>query len=116
VLAPAYDTQQQIYNGLLADLTTANTEINPAGIGFATGDLMYDGDMTKWRKFASSLRLRLAIHLSNVDATKAQAEAAAAVAAGVFTSNATTPRSCISRRRRTGTRFTTTRKAVTTMA
>jgi len=86
VLAPAYDTQQQIYNGLLADLTTANTEINPATIGFATGDLIYDGDMTKWRKFANSLRLRLAIHLSNVDATKAQTEAAAAVAAGVFTS------------------------------
>lgn len=88
VLAPAYDTQQQIYNGLFADLATANTEINPATIGFATGDLIYDGDMTKWRKFANSLRLRLAIHLSNVDAAKAQTEAAAAVAAGVFTSEA----------------------------
>jgi SusD/RagB-like outer membrane lipoprotein len=88
VLAPAYDTQQQIYNGMLADLATANTEINPAGIGFATGDLIYDGNMTKWKKFANSLRLRLAIHLSNVDATKAQTEAAAAVAAGVFASNA----------------------------
>jgi len=88
VLAPAYDTQQQIYNGLLSDLATANTEINPAGIGFATGDLLYDGDMTKRRKFANSLRLRLAVHLSNVDATKAASEAAAAVAAGVFTSNA----------------------------
>jgi len=88
VLAPTYDTQQQIYNGMLADLATANTEINPAGIGFATGDLIYDGNMTKWKKFANSLRLRLAIHLSNVDATKAQTEAAAAVAAGVFASNA----------------------------
>jgi hypothetical protein len=88
VLAPAYDTQQQIYNGLLADLVTANTEINPTGIGFASGDLMYDGDMTKWQKFANSLRLRLAVHLSNVDPTKAATEAAAAVAAGVFTSNA----------------------------
>jgi SusD/RagB-like outer membrane lipoprotein len=87
VLAPAYDTQQQIYNGMLADLAQANTEISPAGIGFATGDLMYDGDMTRWRKFANSLRLRLAIHLSNVDPTKAATEAAAAVTAGVFTSN-----------------------------
>jgi hypothetical protein len=87
-LAPAYDTQQQIYNGMLADLAQANTEIDPPGIGFATGDLMYGGDMTKWRKFANSLRLRLAVHLSNVDATKAGTEAAAAVAAGVFTSNA----------------------------
>jgi hypothetical protein len=88
VLAPAYDTQQQIYAGMFADLATANTEINPAGIGFATGDLIYDGDMDQWKKFGNSLRLRLAIHLSNVDPTTAASEAAAAVTAGVFTSNA----------------------------
>ena len=90
VLAPAYDTQQQIYNGLFADLAQANTEIdvNPAAIGFATGDLLYGGDMAHWKKFANSLRLRLAMHLTNVDATKAATEAAAAVTAGVFTSNA----------------------------
>jgi len=73
---------------MLADLAQANTEINPPGIGFATGDLMYSGDMTKWRKFANSLRLRLAIHLSIKDPTKAATEAAAAVTAGVFASNA----------------------------
>ncbi len=50
--------------------------------------LLYDGGMAEWRKFANSLRLRLAIHLTNVDPTKAAAEAAAAVAGGVFTSNA----------------------------
>jgi hypothetical protein len=88
VLAPAYDTQQQIYNGLFTDLATAVAEVDPVGIGFASGDLMYDGDMAQWQKFANSLRLRLALHLSNVDATKGATEAAAAVAAGVFTSNA----------------------------
>jgi hypothetical protein len=88
VLAPAYDTQAQIYNGMLADLAQANTDIDPVGIGFASGDLMYGGDMAQWRKFANSLRLRLAIHLSNVDPTRAASEAAAAVTAGVFTSNA----------------------------
>jgi len=88
VLAPAYDTQLAIYNGLLADLAQASSEIDLAGVGFATGDLMYDGNMGRWRKFANSLRLRLAMHLANVDPAKAQTEAAAAVTAGVFTSNA----------------------------
>jgi hypothetical protein len=88
ILAPKYDTQQDIYTALFADLTTASTQIDPAGVGFSTGDIMYGGDMTEWRKFANSLRLRLAIHLSNVDPTTAQAEAQAAVTAGVFTSNA----------------------------
>jgi hypothetical protein len=87
VLAPAYDTQQQIYNGLFADLAQANSEIDLAGIGFAKGDLMYGGKMIRWQRFANSLRLRLAIHLSNVDPTKAASEAAAAVAAGVFVSD-----------------------------
>ena len=48
---------------------------------------MYGGDMAQWKKFANSLRLRLAIHLSIRDATKAATEAAAAVAGGVFTGN-----------------------------
>lgn len=87
-LTPAYDTQQQIYTGLFKDLTTADSEIQLAGIGFASGDLMYGGDMSEWKKFANSLRLRLALHLSNVDATTGKAMAAAAVAAGVFASNA----------------------------
>jgi hypothetical protein len=86
-LAPKYDTQQSIYDSLFADLTKASQEIDPLGIGFAKGDIMYGGDMTLWQKFANSLRLRLAMHLTNADPAKAQAEAAAAVAAGVFSSN-----------------------------
>ena len=92
VLHPAYDSQQSIYDSLLTNLAVASPAFNtaPGAVGFANGDLMYAGDMAKWQKFANSLRLRLAIHLSNVDATKAASEAAAAVAAvgGVFTSNA----------------------------
>jgi len=88
VLHPKYDSQQDIYTALFADLKTASDEIAPAGIRFATGDLLYDGDMAEWKKFANSLRLRLAMHLTNVDAATAQNEAVAAVDAGVFDSNA----------------------------
>lgn len=90
VLHPVYDTQAAIYDSLFANLAQANSEIDlsPGVVGFPKGDLMYGGSMTKWRRFANSLRLRLAIHLSQVNPTKAASEAAAAVAAGVFTSNA----------------------------
>src|SRR2546423_1344739 len=83
VRTPKYDKQQDIYTALFADLTKANQEIDSSRIGFGTEDLMYRGRMTKWRKLANSLRLRLAIHLSNVDATTAAAQAQAAVAARV---------------------------------
>ena len=88
LLTPKYDTQQAIYTALFADLAKASQQIDPAGFGFKSGDIMYGGDMVEWRKFSNSLRLRLAMHLSNVDATTAAAQAQAAVTAGVFTSNA----------------------------
>jgi hypothetical protein len=87
-LTPKYDTQHDIYTALFVDLTTASQQIDPAGIGFASGDLLYNGDMTKWRKFANSLRLRLAMHLTKRDAATAAAQAQAAVTAGVFQGNA----------------------------
>jgi hypothetical protein len=87
-LTPKYDTQHDIYTALFVDLTTASQQIDPAGIGFASGDLLYNGDMTKWRKFANSVRLRLAMHLTKRDAATAAAQAQAAVTAGVFQSNA----------------------------
>jgi len=87
LVAPKYDSQQSIYTALFADLAKASGQIDPAGIGFTTGDIMYGGDMTQWRKFANSLRLRLAMHLANVDPATARSEAQAAVTAGVFDSS-----------------------------
>jgi hypothetical protein len=87
LLTPKYDTQQAIYTALFADLAKASQQIDPAGIGFSSGDIMYGGDMTTWQKFANSLRLRLAMHLTNVAPATAQSEALAAVTAGVFASN-----------------------------
>jgi hypothetical protein len=87
---PRYDTQQEIYNGLFTDLARAVTLIQPTGPGFGTADLIYQGDMAKWQRFANSLRIRNAIHLTKVDAVRARTEFEAAMAApgGVFTSNA----------------------------
>ena len=45
-------------------------------------DLIYDGDMEKWRLFANSLRLRMAMRIQSAS------EASSAIAAGVFQSRA----------------------------
>lgn len=65
VLYPKYDSQAEIYAGLLSDLEAANTMIaegteNVSG----TYDLMFAGDKVKWQKFANSLRLRLLMRAS----------------------------------------------------
>ena len=85
---PKYDRQQDIYNGLFSDLTAASDMLTPGGAGYGSADPIYNGDATKWKQFANSLRLRFALRLIKVDAEKAQSEATAAIAAGVFTSNA----------------------------
>lgn len=84
---PKYDRQEDIYNGLFNDLTAANDMMTPSGGGYGSADPIYAGDATKWKQFANSLRLRFALRLTKVDPARAQAEATAAIAAGVFTSN-----------------------------
>ncbi len=70
VLQPKYDTQQSVYTALLAMLADANTLL-ASGTGTIEGDVIYDNDAVQWQKFANSLRLRVAIRMSNVDAATA---------------------------------------------
>src|SRR5690606_36200947 len=60
---PAYDSQEAIYNGILDDLALANTLLSPSNEA-VSGDILYNGDVTKWRKFANSLRLRCLLRIS----------------------------------------------------
>jgi len=54
---------------------------------FGSADLIYGGDVAKWKKFANSLRLKIAINMDDVDHAYASAQAIAAVTSGVLTSN-----------------------------
>ena len=83
VIRPVYDSQSGIYDDLFVQLTAATAMINVGGS--ISGDLVFGGDMDNWRRFGNSLRLRLAMRISEVNAGKAATEAAAAVAAGVMT-------------------------------
>lgn len=87
VFFPKYDKQQDIYNDIIKELTEASAALNAGGT-IETSDLLYAGNVTKWKKFANSLLLRAGMRLVKADATKAQAVVTAAAAAGVITDNA----------------------------
>jgi hypothetical protein len=88
-ITPVYDRQQVIYDSLLTNLAAANQMMSDAaGRDLGSQDPLYGGDVTHWKKFANSLRARLGLDLIKVDPARAQAEVAAAIAAGGFTSNA----------------------------
>ncbi|MCK5824882.1 MAG: SusD/RagB family nutrient-binding outer membrane lipoprotein [Ichthyobacteriaceae bacterium] len=82
ILHPKYDNQKDIYTDFFKELKEAvaqfDTEKN------LDGDLIYSGNIENWKKFANSLRLRLAMRLINVDNALAKTEAESAVAEGVF--------------------------------
>jgi hypothetical protein len=68
VLLPTYDRQEDIYPALLNILAEANTLMASGNDMLGEGDMLFNGDVEKWRKFANSLRLRLAMRISGVDA------------------------------------------------
>jgi len=63
-ITPAYDAQKDVYHGLLAELKSSIALIDPAGKAIS-GDVIYAGNLTKWKKFANSLRYRIALRISD---------------------------------------------------
>ena len=81
------DTQQDVYHYFLDDLKTAvgilENYVNLADYTpeFSRFDLLLDGKVESWIRFANSLRLRLAIRLAMADPDKARQEFADALLA-----------------------------------
>ncbi|MDA1120320.1 MAG: SusD/RagB family nutrient-binding outer membrane lipoprotein [Bacteroidetes bacterium] len=87
VFLPAFQSQQSIYADLIKELTEAGAAISASNPdeGFAFADIYFDGDIAKWKKFAASLRLRLAMRQSNVDASEVAGAVSAAASGGMMT-------------------------------
>jgi hypothetical protein len=76
---PEYTAQEEVYlgglegtpfageePGIIALLDQANGLLDPGGQS-VSGDILYGGDVSKWKKFCNSLKLRLLTHLSSRD-------------------------------------------------
>lgn len=87
---PPYMSVQDSYNEFFTELEEAVALLDSDGeapiFNDAASDIIFKNDKAKWRKFANSLRLRLAMHLSEVDPSKCSAEVAKALASGVMES------------------------------
>ena len=73
---------------MLNELEVSAAALGSGMSGFGSADLIFQGDQTKWKKFANSLMLRLALRMSNVDPAGAEQWAVKAINGGVMTSNA----------------------------
>lgn len=73
IVYPVFDTQETVYNAILAELKEAVDMFDTNGKEIGAGDFLLNGDVTLWKKFCNSLRLRVAIRMSSADATTAAA-------------------------------------------
>jgi hypothetical protein len=78
---PGFSDVKSVYDFALAELKDAGSKINTSvanSSGIDKQDPAYGYNYTKWKKYANSLRLRLAMRLSEVDAVRAKSEFEAA--------------------------------------
>ena len=61
--AAAYNSEELIYTDILAELKSAFENLDISGDTLAQ-DPIFNGDLTKWKKFANSLRLKIALRIS----------------------------------------------------
>ncbi len=73
-LTPTYDHQQVVYNGILKLLNDAIALIDPKDPTAPSGDdLLLGGDMSKWGRFANTMKLRVYLRLTGIDPATSEA-------------------------------------------
>jgi len=83
----AYDTQSDVYNAALSELRDATNALSTSS-RIETGDVLYNGNIDRWKRFGNSIILRHAMRLTKVDPAKAREYVQIAVSGGVIQSNA----------------------------
>jgi SusD/RagB-like outer membrane lipoprotein len=85
-LVPKFDRQEDIIADLFKELKEASAQFD--GGAPVKGDIFLSGNIARWKQFASSLRLIMALRLSKADPAKGKTEFLSAKADGVVTTNA----------------------------
>lgn len=89
LLQVPYDDDALIYADLLEEVNEAITMIDNSADAVVVGteDIIYGGDMSQWRKFANTLKLRLIVRQSNTISTADASAALAGLTTGDFIGN-----------------------------
>lgn len=85
---PKFDTQESIYQALIKDIDVAISQLNATDDTYGNADYFYKGNVTQWKKFANSLKLRLGMRIRYGNPTLAQKVVTEAMAQPLLASNA----------------------------
>gem|GEM_PF-6458583 len=86
-VTPVYDDAESVYLDLIERLNQAIAALDASVASFGDYDLLYNGDVSKWQKFANSLKLRFGLKVIDVLPELGSTLATEAIEAGVFSGN-----------------------------
>lgn len=86
---PVYDTQESIYRDMLNELRDAAADLSTDGslLSYGSADILHGGDVEAWRRFANSLRLRLAMRVRYADQDLAEEHISEVINADLISEN-----------------------------
>jgi len=89
ILQPAYDTQESIYRDMITRLTASIAVLQgaDAALGYPNSDPLFDNDLSKWVRFANSVRLRLAMRMRFADNSLSRATVAQCLSVPLMETN-----------------------------
>ncbi len=66
---PKFDTQESIYSAILALIADGLADLDKANAIPLSGDMIYGGSVSKWKKAGNALKARYLMHTVNVNAS-----------------------------------------------
>ncbi|MEN2400255.1 SusD/RagB family nutrient-binding outer membrane lipoprotein [Flavobacterium sp. MC2016-06] len=84
---PKYDDAATIYTKLIARLDAAIANLDTSNASFKTGDILYKGDVAKWKLFANSLKVKIGVNLIDTNPSLAKTTIESGFNGGVITAN-----------------------------
>lgn len=88
-ISPSYDDASAVYSDLVSRVNNAISSMDPGAPSFTSADVVYNGDIESWMRFANSLKLKIAINAADASSEvdfNVQTAVEEAVSAGVISS------------------------------
>jgi hypothetical protein len=87
IFTPAYDPQEKIYADMFKELEEAVNAFDSTKKIPSQSDVVYKGDLSKWKRFANSLTLRLGLRIMKADPVNGKKWIDKAIAGGLLKGN-----------------------------
>lgn len=85
IFYPAYDRQEKIYEGMITEIQDGLALFDESK-GAIKGDIIYNGDIAKWKKFGNSMLLRLGMRIAKAKPDRAKEIITKALNGGIINS------------------------------